>query len=170
MCFAPQQRPLFEHLDFQKCSEAEVFCTFSLPHVLLRATAVCTFWTSQLPKVFRSWNVLSMTSTCASRHNGLHFFDIATSKNAPTLRCFVHVYLEMCFAPQRRARFRHRNVQKWSGAEVFCTCSLGHVLRTTTCWCLSKNERVKKKKQNFRANQWLVKNYYTMIYNPKLGI
>ena len=28
--------------------------------------------------------------------------------------CFVHFDLEMCFAPQRRALFRHRNFQKWS--------------------------------------------------------
>ena len=40
-----------------------------------------------------------------SRHNGVHFFDISTSKRGPTLRCFVHFDLEMCFAPQRRAIF-----------------------------------------------------------------
>jgi len=45
------------------------------------------------------------TSKCASRHNGVHFFDSATSKNAPELKCFVHFDLEMCFAPQRRAIF-----------------------------------------------------------------
>ena len=28
----------------------------------------------------------------------------------------------MCFAPQRRALFRHLNLEKWSGAGVFCTC------------------------------------------------
>ena len=27
-CFAPQQRTLFQHLNFQKCSEAGVFCAF----------------------------------------------------------------------------------------------------------------------------------------------
>ena len=41
----------------------------------------------------------------ASRHNGVHFFDIATSKSGPELVCFVHFHLEMCFAPQRRAIF-----------------------------------------------------------------
>ena len=45
------------------------------------------------------------TSKCASRHNGVHFFDISTSKSAPTMVCFVHFDLEMCFAPQRRAIF-----------------------------------------------------------------
>ena len=38
----------------------------------------------------------------------------------------------MCFAPQRRALFRHRNFQKWSDNGVFCTFWLGNVLRATT--------------------------------------
>ena len=42
---------------------------------------------------------------CASRHNGVHSFDISTSKSGPNLVCFVHFDLEMCFAPQRRAIF-----------------------------------------------------------------
>ena len=35
----------------------------------------------------------------------MHFFDIATSKSGPKLRCFVHFDFKMCFAPQRRAIF-----------------------------------------------------------------
>ena len=38
----------------------------------------------------------------------------------------------MCFAPQQRALFRHRNFQKWSEPLVFCTFWLGNVLRATT--------------------------------------
>ena len=73
---------------------------------MLRATTACTFSTSQLPKVVRTWCALYvLTSKCASRHNGVHFFDISTSKSGPTLRFFVHFDLEMCFAPQRRAIF-----------------------------------------------------------------
>ena len=72
-------------------------------------------------KSVRTWCVLYiLTWKCASRHNGVHFFDISTSKSGPTLRCFVHFDLEMCFAPQRRALFRH-NFQKWSEPGVFCT-------------------------------------------------
>ena len=41
MCFAPQRRTLFWHLNFQKCSEAGVLCTFWLANVL-RATTACT--------------------------------------------------------------------------------------------------------------------------------
>ena len=74
MCFAPQRRALFQHLNFQKWSEAEVFCTFWIGN-MLRATTACTFSTSQLVKVVRSWCVLYMlTSKCASRHNGVQFF------------------------------------------------------------------------------------------------
>ena len=132
MCFAPQRRALFRHLNFQKSSDTEVFCTFWLPNVL-RATTACAFSTSQLPKVVRHWGVLHiLTSKCASRHNGVHFFDISTSKSAPTMVCFVHFDFEMCFAPQRRALFRHLNCQKWSENGVFCTFSLGNVLRATT--------------------------------------
>ena len=46
-----------------------------------------------------------LTWKCASRHNGVHFFDISTAKSGPDLVCFVHFDLEMCFAPQRRALF-----------------------------------------------------------------
>ena len=108
------------------------FLHFWLGNVL-RATTACTFSTSQLPKVVRHWGVFCIfTSKCASRHNGVHFFDISTSKSGPTLRCFVHFDLEMCFAPQRRTLFRHVNFQKWSGPGVFCTFWLGNVLRATT--------------------------------------
>ena len=169
MCFAPQRRALFRHLNFQKWSDIGVFCTFWLQNVL-RATTACTFSTSQLPKVVRHWCVLYiLTSKCASRHNGVHFFNISTSKSGATLRvfctfclpnvlrattactfstsqlpkvvrhcvCFVHFDFQMCFAPQRRALFRHRNFQKWSDPVVFCPFWLGNVLRATTACTFS---------------------------------
>ena len=89
MCFAPQRRPLFQYLNFQKWSD--------------------------------EWCVLYiLTSKCASRHNGVHFFNISTSKSGPRMVCFVHFDFKMCFAPQRRPLFRHLNFQKWSDAGVFC--------------------------------------------------
>ena len=85
---------------------------------MLRATTAFTFLTSQLPKVIRHWCALYiLTSKCASRHNGVHFFDISTSKSDPTLVCFVHFDFEMCFAPQ---------------ACTFLTSQLPKVVRT---WC-----------------------------------
>ena len=83
MCFAPQRRALFRHLNFQNWSERDVFLAFSLANVL-RATTACTFSTSQLPKVVRSWCALYiLTSNCASRHNGVQLF---TSHLASWLR------------------------------------------------------------------------------------
>ena len=74
MRFAPQRRALFQHLNCQKWSGPGVFCTFWLQNVL-RATTACTFSTSQLPKVVRPWCVLyTLTSKCASRHNGVQIF------------------------------------------------------------------------------------------------
>ena len=85
MCFAPQPRALFEHLNVQSCSE-------------------------------RVLNILAWK--CASRHNGVHFFNMSTSKSGPNLVCFAHFDLEMCTA--RRALFRHLNFQKWSDVGVLC--------------------------------------------------
>ena len=73
---------------FWKCYKTLTFCS-----LLTRCTIPCC----------GAFNIL--TSKCASRHNGVHFFDILTSKSVPKLRCFVHFHLEMCFAPQRRAIF-----------------------------------------------------------------
>ena len=140
MCFAPQRRALFRHLNFQKCSETQVFCTFSLRNVL-RATTACTFSTSQLAKVLRDRQFLTrFTSKCASRHNAVHFFDIATSKSGPRPMCFVHFHFEMCFAPERRTLFRHRNFQKWSEPVVFLTFWLRNVLRATTACTFSTSQ------------------------------
>ena len=54
------------HLKVQKFSEHVVFLTFWLGNVL-RATAACTFSTSQLPKVVRTWDTFyNLISKCAS--------------------------------------------------------------------------------------------------------
>ena len=86
---------------------------------MLRATTACTFPTSQLPKVVRPWCVLYiLTSKCASRHNGVHFFDIATSKSGPTMVCFVHFDFEMCFAT------------------TACTFSTSQLPKVVRQWCV----------------------------------
>ena len=93
------------HLNVQKWREHVVLFAFWLRNVL-PATTACTFSTSQLPKVVREWCALYiLTSKCASRHNGVHFFDISTSKSGPELVYFVHFDFEVCFAPQRHAIF-----------------------------------------------------------------
>jgi len=105
MCFAPQRRPLFRHLNFQKWSEREVFLAFSLANVL----------------------------RASSRHNSVHFFDISTSKSGPNVPCFYLFHLQMCIVPQQRALFRHRNFQKWSEREVFLAFSLANVFLFLVC-------------------------------------
>ena len=60
-----------------------------------------------------------LTSKCASRHDGMHFFDISTAKSGPNMRCFVHFDFEMCFTPQRRALIRHLNLLQ-SGPNMRC--------------------------------------------------
>ena len=94
--------------------------------------------TSELPKVVRTPSVLYiLTWKCASRHNGVHFSNIRTSKSGANMWCFVHFDLEMCFTPQRRALFQHPNLQKWREHVVFCTFWLGNVLHATTACTFS---------------------------------
>ena len=89
---------------------------------MLRATTPCTFSTSQLPKLLRTPQFLThFTSKCASRHNGVHFFDISTSKSAPNPSVFNTFYFQICFAPQRRALFQHLNFQNCSEPRQFLT-------------------------------------------------
>ena len=132
MCFPPQRRAIFRHLNFKKWSGADVFCTFSLQNVL-GATTACNFWTSQLQKVVRSWRVLYiLTSKCAWRHSRVQFLDISTSKSGPKLTCFVHFHFKMCLAPLPRAIFQHLNFKKWSENVSFLAFWLENVLLATT--------------------------------------
>ena len=103
MCFSPQWRALFRHrINIESPSNRQ--------------------------KVVRTTGVLTLfTSRCASRRNSVHFFGIATSKNRPERRCFVHFHFEMCFAPQRCALFPHLNIQKSSEPDVFCFVLLPNV-------------------------------------------
>ena len=89
MCFSLQRRAIFPHRNFKKWSENAVFCTFWLENILL-ATAACNFSTSELQKVVRSWRVLYiLTSKCASRHSGVQFFNISTSKSGLRMSVFL---------------------------------------------------------------------------------
>ena len=72
MCFAPQGRALFQHLNFQKWSENGVFCAFWLRNVSRGALfrhlnfqkwsehgVLCTFW---LGHVFRATTACNFSS------------------------------------------------------------------------------------------------------------
>ena len=73
MCFSPQRRAIFQHLNFKKWSRIVSFLTFSLPNVLF-TTAACNFWTSELRKVLPDPQFFNIfTSECAFRHSGVQF-------------------------------------------------------------------------------------------------
>ena len=109
---------------------------FWLGNVLRATTASTIFdiWTSKSGPNPSALTLL--TWKCASRHNGdyngVRSFDISTSKSDLRPWVFDTFDLEMCFAPSRRALFRHRNFQKRSENGVLCTFWLGNVLRATT--------------------------------------
>ena len=76
-------------LNVQKWSVPTSFLHFWLGNVL-RATTAFTFSTSQLPRVRWLWCAFYiLTWTCASRHNGAHFFHIWTSKSDPSMWCVL---------------------------------------------------------------------------------
>ena len=131
MCFSPQRRAIFRHQTFKKCSETVSFLTFWLVNVLL-ATAACNFF-----------DIRPSKSACerASRHSGVQFLRIRTSKSAPNLTRFVHFHFEMYFTPQRRAIFAHQNFKKCSDHAVLCKFWLQNVFFATPacnfwflCW------------------------------------
>ena len=93
-----------------------VLLTFDKVHNPLRLPRKTTL---QRPKVAQACGVSCiLTSKYASRHNGVHFFDISTSKSAPNPSVFCTFDFEMCFAPQKR--------------RTFSTSQLPRVLRA---WC-----------------------------------
>ena len=59
---------------------------------------------------------------------------------APPMWCFPHFDLQICFAPQRRAIFEHRNFQNGSGNVVFCAFWLANVLFATAAWHFGTSE------------------------------
>ena len=115
---------------FWKCYRTLTFCS-----LLTRRTIPCTCHAQghlNVQQRLRPPQFFALlTSKCASRKNGVHFFDMSTSKSC----LFQHLNFqkcsgpavfntfdfEMCFAPQRRALFRHLNFQTWSDPGVICT-------------------------------------------------
>ena len=136
------------HLNFQKWSEHAVVCPFWLGNVLRTTNGVHFFdiwtpksgpnrqffYTCDLEMCF-AHNGVHFFDISTSKSglnwiyvlrtkNSVHFFDISTSKSGPNMLCFVHFDLEMCFAPQQRALFRHLNFKKCSEQDVFAPLPL----------------------------------------------
>ena len=81
-----------------------------------------------------------LTYKYASRHSGVPFFNIGTSKSGPRMRCFTHFNLEICFAPQLRASFEHRNFQNSPDNLSFLAFSLANALGATAACHFSTSE------------------------------
>ena len=108
LCRSPSNVPCLPSF-LEMLHNPHVLVTFDKVHNPLRLPRETT---SEPPKMVRTWCALYiLTWKCASRHSGVHFCDISTSKSGPKLACFVHFHFEMCFAPQRRALFRHLKVR-----------------------------------------------------------
>ena len=132
MCFAPQRRALFRYLNFQKWSENGVSCTFWLGNVL-RATTACTFSTSQLPKVVRTPSALYiMTWKCASRHNGVHFFDIASlEKHSESRRSYLFSHLYLLSSYSFSSTLLSSNLSLLFASSLLCFSSV-HIVGSLT--------------------------------------
>ena len=82
--------------------------------------------TSERPKVARTCGVFNiLTSKCASRHNGVHFFDISTSKVVRAW-CALYILTWKCASRLNSVHFVHISTSK-SGPnvrcfDVFCAC------------------------------------------------
>ena len=94
-----------------------VLLTFDKVHNPLRLSRETKSECSKVVRTCGDFNML--TWICASRHKGVHFFDISTSKNALSMRCFAH--------------FDFENVLHATTTCTFWTSQLPKVLR---CWCL----------------------------------
>ena len=122
MCLAPQRPALFWHQDDISTSK------------VVRARC----------------DLYILTWKCASRHDSMHFFDISTSKSGPSMVCFVHFDLKMCFAEQLRALFQHLNFQRWSKSGVLWTFWLENVLRVAKARTFSTSQLAKVVTTTFR--------------------
>ena len=124
---------IFGHRNFKKWPASVVFSTFWLTN-MLRATAACHFWTSELPKWLRQCGVLCiLTCKCASRHSGVPFLNIGTSKMAPNV-VFCAFWLANVLRATAACHFSTSELQKWL-RECGVLCIL-------TCKCASRHSGV----------------------------
>ena len=103
MCLAPQRRAIFRHLNFKKGPNLLCFVHFALQmcfSLQQRANfarqnfqkwsehaVFCTFWLANVLLATAAWN----------------FSTSKLPKSGPSMLCFVHCDLKMCFSLQRRA-------------------------------------------------------------------
>ena len=120
MCFVPQCRALFRQLNFQK-----------------------------YPQVLRTRQFLTLlTSKCDSRHNCVHFFNIATPKGARSMR-FFSILTSRCAS-------RHTGVQNF----------ISHLAR----WLRTRRFREPTFRPSGATNHWKTKCYATFLPFARLHL
>ena len=115
-----------------------VLLTFDTVHNPLRLPRETT---SERPQAVRACGAFNIfTSKCASRHNGVHLFIIATSKSGPNPSVFLHFWLGNVLRATTACTISTSQLQKvlrtW-GALAF---SLANVLRATTACTFSTSQ------------------------------
>ena len=126
MCFSPQRRTIFEHLNFKKWSRTLSFLTFLLPNVLF-ATAAYNFSASELPKVVPDRQFFNIfTSECAFRHSGVQFLMSPLSTYLRTRR----------FNRPTFGLTRHTNLWKNTAFRDFSNIWRGCIFFLLTFWLL----------------------------------
>ena len=134
MCFAPQQRAIFRHLNFKKWSGAMSLSSILTCTCASRQSGV-QFSTSELQKVVQAphrFNIL--TCKCASRHSSVPFFDIWTSKSGPV----PWVCLAFWLAHVLRAKAAYN----FSTSELQKVVQAPHRFNILTCKCASRHSSV----------------------------
>ena len=117
---------------------------------MLRATAACTFLTSEPPKVVRPWCALYiLTWKCALHHNCVHFFDISTSKSGPTMVCFLYILTSKCASRHNGVHFFDISTSK-SGPTMVCFVHFHFEM------CLAPQRRALFRHLNFQSGPTMV--------------
>ena len=97
--------------------------------------------TSERRKVLRTPQIFALlTSKCASHHNGMHFFDISTSKTGPNPYCFLTFWLGNVLRPTTACAFSTSQLPSGPNLGVSCTFWLRSVLRATMACTFSTSQ------------------------------
>ena len=107
---------------FWKCWKTLTFCS------LLRTCAIPCACHAKAHLNLQKWRKHVVLCTfwlrkCASRHNGVHFFDISTSKSGPNLVCFCTFWLRDVLRATKACTFDISTSK--SGLELMCFVRVG---------------------------------------------
>ena len=129
MCFAPQRRVLFPHLNFQKWSsgpELVCFVHFDL-EMCFAPQRRATFGHCNFQKCSEHGVFWILTWKCASRHTGVSFFHISTSKSGPVVRSWrvLYVLTSKCASRHNSVQFFISHLPTWLRTRRFSEPTFG---------------------------------------------